>query len=171
MSGHCESCGRKRFKPAAGGYEECDEECEVHTAPAKLNGTERAFPYEAFTHQKPEGQFPDDETRYIREGELDPNPMLQFGKYFAKRASLKPKGPPIMTLSTANAAGRPSACTVILNGFDENGFVFFTNCESTKGKNIAENPQAAIVFFWPEMMLQHTNRAPLCVIGRLTSTG
>eukprot|EP00124_Ichthyophonus_hoferi_P000469 Ihof_evm21s17 gene=Ihof_evmTU21s17 len=110
--------------------------------------------YESFTEQRPKGMLPEDETYYLREEELDPNPMLQFGKFYAERILLNPKGPPIMTVATCSKTGRPSARTVILNGFDENGFLFFTNRESFKGHNIEENSQVALLFFWPEMMLQ-----------------
>eukprot|EP00124_Ichthyophonus_hoferi_P005133 Ihof_evm1s676 gene=Ihof_evmTU1s676 len=99
-------------------------------------------------------ELPADQAIYIREDELCPNPMLQFRKFFAQRDALKPTGPPAMVLTTANAQGKPSLCTVILNGFDENSFIFFTDSQSTKGRNISVNPLGAIVFFWPEMMLQ-----------------
>lgn len=52
--------------------------------PAHLDGAERAFPYAAYDNVKPEGPLPEDETCYIREDDLDPNPMVQFGKFFAK---------------------------------------------------------------------------------------
>jgi pyridoxamine 5'-phosphate oxidase len=68
-----------------------------------------------------------------------------------------------MTLATADAAGRPSARTVLLKGVDERGFVFFTNYESRKGRQLAENPQAALVFVW------HTDpRRQVCVTGSVT---
>lgn len=54
-----------------------------------------------------------------------------------------------MTLATADGAGRPSARTVLLKGADARGFVFFTSYESRKGRELAENPQAALVFVWP----------------------
>ena len=55
-----------------------------------------------------------------------------------------------MTLATADKQGRPSARIVLLKGVDERGFVFFTNYESRKGRELAENPQAALVFYWSE---------------------
>src|SRR4029078_10864459 len=54
-----------------------------------------------------------------------------------------------MTLATADKHGRPSARIVLLKGVDERGFIFFTNYESRKGRELAENPEAALVFFWP----------------------
>ncbi len=54
-----------------------------------------------------------------------------------------------MTLATAAADGTPSARTVLLKGFDASGFVFYTNYESRKGRELAENPRAALLFYWP----------------------
>lgn len=57
--------------------------------PSHLDGAERAFPYAAYDNVKPEGPLPEDETCYIREADLDSNPMVQFGKFFAKVRRLK----------------------------------------------------------------------------------
>jgi pyridoxamine 5'-phosphate oxidase len=59
-----------------------------------------------------------------------------------------------MTLATVNNEGRPSARIVLLKGFDEKGFVFFTNYQSKKGKELEDNPHAALVFFWKELERQ-----------------
>ena len=59
-----------------------------------------------------------------------------------------------MTVATAGADGRPAARTVLLKGYDERGFVFFTNYESRKGHELAANPQACLLFFWPELERQ-----------------
>jgi len=59
-----------------------------------------------------------------------------------------------MTLATATRAGKPSARMVLLKGLDPRGFVFFTNYESLKGREIAENPQVALVFYWPALARQ-----------------
>ena len=59
-----------------------------------------------------------------------------------------------MTLATADKAGNPSARIVLLKGADENGFTFFTNYESQKGKHLAERPQAALLFHWHELERQ-----------------
>ena len=59
-----------------------------------------------------------------------------------------------MTLATASADGIPSARIVLLKGFSENGFVFFTNYNSYKGKQLIENPKACLVFFWKELERQ-----------------
>src|SRR4051812_48305813 len=59
-----------------------------------------------------------------------------------------------MIVATADAAGQPSARTVLLKGLDERGFAFFTNYESLKGRDLAENPRAALVFYWPALERQ-----------------
>jgi pyridoxamine 5'-phosphate oxidase len=59
-----------------------------------------------------------------------------------------------MTFATADSDGKPSARIVLLKGFDENGFVFYTNYESRKANDLVENPQAAAVFFWAELERQ-----------------
>ena len=66
-----------------------------------------------------------------------------------------------MTLSTATHEGRPSARIVLLKGFNENGFIFFTNYLSRKGKEITKNPVAALTFFWPGFERQ------ICIEGTL----
>jgi pyridoxamine 5'-phosphate oxidase len=67
-----------------------------------------------------------------------------------------------MTLATADRQGRPSARTVLLKGLDERGFIFFTNYNSRKGNELEENPEAALVFYWPEQERQ------VCVAGRVS---
>lgn len=64
--------------------------------------------------------------------------------------------PTAVTLSTADAKGRPSSRTVLLKQADEHGFVFYTNLQSRKGKQIAENPYASLCFFWDPLMEQVT---------------
>jgi pyridoxamine 5'-phosphate oxidase len=59
-----------------------------------------------------------------------------------------------MTLATATRSGRPSARTLLLRTFDDSGFVFYTNYNGRKGEELAENPQAALVFYWPRLGLQ-----------------
>lgn len=67
-----------------------------------------------------------------------------------------------MTLATADQQGRPSARIVLLKGLDERGFAFFTNYNSRKGNELEENPEAALVFYWPEQERQ------VCVAGRVS---
>jgi pyridoxamine 5'-phosphate oxidase len=75
------------------------------------------------------------------------DPLAVFRDWFeeARRAGEVPEA---MTLATADAEGRPSARLVLLKGADEHGFIFFTGYESRKGRELAENPRAALVFYW-----------------------
>ena len=90
----------------------------------------------------------------LAESDVDHNPVTQFGKWFSEAIDAQLYEPNVMTLATASLSGKPSARILLLKGFDENGFVFFTNYASKKGHEIAENPQAAMVFFWPELERQ-----------------
>jgi pyridoxamine 5'-phosphate oxidase len=80
--------------------------------------------------------------------------IAQFSRWWDEAVEAKVREANAMTLATADAAGRPSARTVLLKGFDGRGFVFFTNYESRKGRELAANPRAALLFFWPELERQ-----------------
>lgn len=69
-----------------------------------------------------------------------------------------------MTVATVNATGQPSARVVLLRGFDERGLVFFTNYQSRKGQELAVNPHAAVVFFWPELERQIRVEGTICFV-------
>ena len=73
---------------------------------------------------------------------------------FDRAEKLPRKDPLAMSLATVDAAGRPSVRMVLLRGFDERGFVFYTNSESRKGPQLASNPQAGICFYWEELREQ-----------------
>ncbi len=90
----------------------------------------------------------------LAETDVESNPILQFKKWFTEAIDAQIFEPNVMTLATANSDGKPSARIVLLKGFDEDGFVFFTNYDSDKGKDLAENPQASLVFFWAELERQ-----------------
>jgi pyridoxamine 5'-phosphate oxidase len=90
----------------------------------------------------------------LSETDIDPNPFIQFRKWFDQACSAKLPEPNAMTLATATPDGKPSARMVLLKDFDARGFVFFTNYNSQKGQELAENPQAAIVFWWAELERQ-----------------
>ena len=81
--------------------------------------------------------------------DLDPDPIKQFAQWFAEAMEVQSLDAHGMTLATADKKGQPSARTVLLKKFDERGFVFCTNYDSRKGKEIAENPQAALLLYWP----------------------
>ena len=113
---------------------------------------------------------------------LDANPIAQFEAWFRDAAGEQSQSrwrkigialyklgsafrnhrPPdinAMTLATVDQAGKPSTRTVLLKSVDERGFIFFTNYDSRKGRELAENPNAALTFFWPELERQ------VCVAG------
>lgn len=86
--------------------------------------------------------------------DLDPDPIQQFSKWLQEATAAQVLEPNAMTLATASTEGIPSARIVLLKGIEEDGFIFFTNYESQKGKELAQNPQAALVFFWGELERQ-----------------
>ena len=81
---------------------------------------------------------------------ISADPIIQFSKWYDKRLSLNLSVPNTMSLATISGNGSVSVRTLLLKGFDENGFVFFTNYESRKGKQLEVNPSAALLFYWPE---------------------
>jgi pyridoxamine 5'-phosphate oxidase len=81
-------------------------------------------------------------------GDLLPDPMAQFRRWLDEALAVDVAMPEAMTLATVGSGGLPSARTVLLKGADEDGFRFFTNTESRKGRELAENPHAALVFHW-----------------------
>ncbi|WP_026370635.1 pyridoxamine 5'-phosphate oxidase [Kallotenue papyrolyticum] len=90
----------------------------------------------------------------LNEREVDPDPLRQFQRWFEQALAAGLPEPNAMTLATADRAGRPAARIVLLKGVDERGFVFFTNYQSRKGQELAANPYAALLFFWPELERQ-----------------
>lgn len=90
----------------------------------------------------------------LREGEVDADPIRQFGAWFEQAIQSEVSEPHAMTLATATPDGRPSARIVLLRGFDDRGFGFFTNYESRKGEELTANPRAALVFFWHDLERQ-----------------
>lgn len=121
----------------------------------------------------------------LARAELEANPIKQFQEWFARAASEQsgsrwrkisiafyklwhaclghqPVDVNAMVLATADKDGKPSARTVLLKGVDERGFIFFTNYDSRKGRELTENPNAALTFFWPELERQ------VCVAGTVS---
>src|SRR3954462_13970500 len=82
------------------------------------------------------------------EKDLARDPFRQFEKWFQEAEAAKIPEPNAMTLATATREGRPSARTVLLKGLDGRGFVFFSNYESRKGRELHENPNATLLFPW-----------------------
>ena len=87
-------------------------------------------------------------------GDVDHNPFRQFEAWFAQALDAQLPEPNTMTLATVDSRGRPSARIVLIKGVDERGFVFFTNYDSRKGREIADNPQASLLFYWIELERQ-----------------
>jgi pyridoxamine 5'-phosphate oxidase len=121
----------------------------------------------------------------LRRRDLDADPIGQFKKWFDQAAGARASGRlrkfginlykkllmasgaelmdlTAMTLATADKEGRPSARVVLLKGVDQRGFVFYTNYDSRKGHELAENPQAALVFYWSEQERE------VCVAGEVS---
>ena len=90
----------------------------------------------------------------LSETAVDADPLKQFQVWFNDALTANLLELNAMTLATATKDGKPSARTVLLKGFDERGFVFYTNYESRKGQELAENPWAAAVFLWKEIERQ-----------------
>lgn len=84
----------------------------------------------------------------LSENDTNADPIIQFDKWFNEALKAEVQEPTAMTLATATTDGRPSARIVLMKGFDQNGFVFYTNYLSRKGKELAKNPLASILFFW-----------------------
>jgi len=90
----------------------------------------------------------------LDEAHVSPDPVVEFDRWFSQAQEAKALEPNAMTLATATRAGAPSARIVLLKGYDERGFVFFTDYRSQKGTELEQNPQASLVFFWPELERQ-----------------
>jgi pyridoxamine 5'-phosphate oxidase len=84
----------------------------------------------------------------LSEEDLSADPIEQFRLWLDQAKAVDPLEFTAMTLATADGEGRPSARVVLLKGVDERGFVFYTNYESRKGRELLENPRAALVFYW-----------------------
>lgn len=120
----------------------------------------------------------------LRRKDLESDPIVQFRRWFDQAIGARTSGrvrkffikiykslllipePELldlnaMTLATADRQGRPSARIVLLKGLDERGFIFYTNYHSRKGQELTDNPQAALVFYWPEQERQ------VCVAGQV----
>ena len=90
----------------------------------------------------------------LDEHQVDRDPLKQFGVWMVEAIHAKVPEPTAMNLSTVDAQGRPSGRIVLLKGVDPRGFVFFTNYESRKGRDLAARPVAALTFMWKELERQ-----------------
>jgi pyridoxamine 5'-phosphate oxidase len=86
--------------------------------------------------------------------DVNPDPFVQFGQWFSEAENAGVPEPHAMSLSTVSENGFPDVRIVLLRGIEKGGFTFFTNYKSSKGRDIAFNPNVAINFFWPELERQ-----------------
>jgi pyridoxamine 5'-phosphate oxidase len=96
----------------------------------------------------------DYETRSLNRATARQNPFEQLEIWLSEAIEGDIFEPNAMVLATATAGGKPSARIVLLRGFDESGFTFYTGYESRKARELAENPQASLLFYWAEMERQ-----------------
>ena len=90
----------------------------------------------------------------LHESDAHPNPVDQFRKWFEEALSAGLHEPNAMTLATTTPDGRPSARVVLLKGYDDRGFVFYTNYEGRKARELETNPNCALAFYWGELERQ-----------------
>jgi pyridoxamine 5'-phosphate oxidase len=105
----------------------------------------------------------------LAEADVDADPVVQFERWYEQPELAGLHQPTAMTLATATPDGRPSARMVLLRGFDEHGFCFYTNYESRKGAELAANPRAALVFWWGELERQVRIEGPVTPTSRAES--
>jgi pyridoxamine 5'-phosphate oxidase len=97
---------------------------------------------------------------------VDPDPVVQFRRWYDEAVAAGVRQPDAMTLATATPDGQPSARTVLMRGIDERGFAFYTNLGSAKGEVLEANPRAALVFHWREMERQVRVTGPVARVRR-----
>ena len=96
----------------------------------------------------------ENEVEGLDERSLHPDPIIQFKQWYDEILQAGVPDPTAVILATATPEGKPSARVVLLKGIDPQGFVFYTNYESRKGRELTENPFGALVFFWKEFNRQ-----------------
>ena len=89
------------------------------------------------------------------------DPFALFSAWMAEAEALEPADPEAMALATVDAQGLPNVRMILLKGADRNGFVFYTNCESAKGHELAATPKAALLFYWKSLGRQIRMRGPI----------
>ncbi len=90
----------------------------------------------------------------LRRNDLDADPLLQFNRWFEEAGHAESMDANAMSIATVAADGQPTVRTVLLKYYDEEGFVFYTNLESNKAKDLDGNPRASLLFYWSEMHRQ-----------------
>lgn len=102
----------------------------------------------------------------LDETTLGPDPMVEFHRWFTEAGEAKIPEANAMALATATPDGAPSVRIVLLKGYDERGFVFFTDYRSRKGTELEQNPQAALALFWAELERQVRITGPVSAVSR-----
>jgi pyridoxamine 5'-phosphate oxidase len=97
----------------------------------------------------------------LREQDVDPDPLRQFTAWFREAETAGVRMPDAAALATASTDGVPSARMVLVKGFDERGFVFYSNHDSRKGRELAANPRAALLFHWDPLGRQVRIEGPV----------
>ncbi len=92
-----------------------------------------------------------DYSKPLLEQDVDPDPLIQFGRWWGDARASAIRLPEAAAIATATRDGTPSVRMVLVKGFDDRGFVFFTNYASRKGRELSENPRAALLFHWDEL--------------------
>jgi pyridoxamine 5'-phosphate oxidase len=109
------------------------------------------------------------EGRRLDVEDIDPDPVVQVGRWLAEWADVAPNEPNAVVLATADRDGWPSVRTVLLRGFDERGCTFFTSYDSRKGDDLEDNPRGAIVCSWVPILRQVNLRGPVAKVPRAES--
>lgn len=99
-------------------------------------------------------QTPETTLPLLSESDLDPDPINEFARWFRAAEESGIIMADAVALATATTDGKPSVRMVLLKGFDHQGFVFYTNYESRKGRELQQNPYAALVFYWDRLSRQ-----------------
>ena len=108
-------------------------------------------------------------TRSLNEADALPDPIEQFRNWFNEALKAQAIDANAMGLATVSASGEPSLRTVLLKGIEARGFVFFTHYDSAKGRDLAANPRAALLFYWPEIERQVRINGSVHRVARATS--
>jgi pyridoxamine 5'-phosphate oxidase len=107
-----------------------------------------------------------DTDKPLDEGDLDPDPIVAFDGWYRLAGEVGEPQPNAMALATATPDGDPSVRMVLLHRVDGRGFVFFTNYESDKARDLADNPRAAAAFYWPRLHRQVRLGGPVSRVSR-----
>lgn len=103
----------------------------------------------------------DEKARGTQDFTAAEDPFVLFRQWLAEAEKSEPTDPEAMAVATVGADGMPNVRMILLKGADERGFVFYTNCESAKGLELAANPKAALLFYWKSLGRQIRIRGPV----------